>query len=297
MTNSYFKEKFLVWHIQGGLGKNVAATGLPKTIKEVYSDRQLIMVVSSPEVFLNNPYVDRVYPLGNCPYFYEDYIENKDTLVFRHEPYNQTGHILKHKHLINNWCDLLGIEYSNQTPQLYPNYSEKINAKKWFRDKPVVVLQTSGGELESKNVYSWCRDMPQDIAQLIVDKYKDSFHIFHVSRQGGYVLNDVERIDTKLSNMELFSMLTVSSKRFLIDSSLQHAAVAINLPSVVFWIGTSPQVFGYGMHTNIVAKQINNKNHLIGSYLFDFQFDYNVHECPYSTLEEMFDINDVINKI
>jgi hypothetical protein len=83
----------------------------------------------------------------------------------------------------------------------------------------------------------------------------------------------------------------------LIDSSLQHAAVAINLPSVVFWVGTSPQVCGYGIHTNIVANKIKNKNHLIGSYLFDFQFDYNVHECPYNSLEEMFDINFVINNI
>ena len=289
--------KYVVWHIQGGLGKNVAATSLPKTIKETYSDRKLIMVVSYPEVFLNNPYVDRVYPLGNSPYFYEDFIENKDTLVFRHEPYHQTGHIHKTKHLISNWCDLLGIEYSNQTPQLYPNYSEKINAKKWFRDKPVIVLQTSGGELESKNAYSWCRDMPQDIAQLIVDKYKDSFHILHVSRQGGYILNNVERIDAKLSNMELFSMLTVSSKRFLIDSSLQHAAVAINLKSTVFWVGTSPQVFGYEMHNNIVANKPKNKNQLIGSYLFDYQFDHNVHECPYSTLDEMFDISFAVNSI
>ena len=63
MTNSYFKEKFLVWHIQGGLGKNVAATALPQSIKQKYLDRKLIMVVSCPEVFLNNPYVDRVYPL------------------------------------------------------------------------------------------------------------------------------------------------------------------------------------------------------------------------------------------
>jgi hypothetical protein len=253
------------------------------------------MVVSYPEVFLNNPYVDRVYPLGNCPYFYEDFIENKDTLVFRHEPYHQTGHIHKDKHLVSNWCDLLNIPYENQTPQLYPNYSEKINAKKWFRDKPVVVLQTSGGELESKNIYSWCRDMPQDIAQMVVDKYKDSHNIFHITRQGGYVLNGVERVDMKLSNMELFGMLTVSSKRFLIDSSLQHAAVAINLPSVVFWVGTSPQVFGYGIHTNIVANKINNKNHLIGSYLFDYQFDYNIHECPYSSLEEMFDLEKVVS--
>ncbi len=289
--------KYVVWHIQGGLGKNVAATSLPKTIKETYSDRKLIIVASYPEVFLNNPYVDRVYPLGNSPYFYEDYIENKDTLVFRHEPYHQTGHIHKTKHLISNWCDLLNIEYSNQTPQLYPNYAEKINAKKWFRDKPVVLLQTSGGSLESNSTYSWCRDMPQEIAQLIVDKYKDIHHIFHVSRQGGYALNNVERLDTKLSNMELFGMLTVSSKRFLIDSSLQHAAVAINLKSTVFWVGTSPKVFGYEIHNNIVANEPKNKNQLIGSYIFDYQFDFNIHECPYSIIDDMFDMNVVINNI
>ena len=43
--------KYVVWHIQGGLGKNVAATSLPKTIKETYSDRKLIIVASYPEVF------------------------------------------------------------------------------------------------------------------------------------------------------------------------------------------------------------------------------------------------------
>jgi hypothetical protein len=97
--------------------------------------------------------------------------------------------------------------------------------------------------------------------------------------------------------MELFSILTVSSKRFLIDSSLQHAAVAINLRSTVFWIGTSPKVFGYDLHNNIVANQPKNKNQLIGSYLFDYQFDFNVHECPYSTLDEMFDMDFVISNI
>lgn len=285
--------KYVVWHIQGGLGKNVAATSLPKTIKEVYSDRQLIMVVSYPEVFLNNPYIDRVYPLGNCPYFYEDFIENKDTLIFRHEPYHQSGHIHKNIHLIANWCDLLNIEYTNQIPELYPNYSEKINAKKWFRDKPVIILQTSGGDLESKNVYAWCRDMPQGIAQLLVDVYKNTHHIFHVTRKSGYILDNVERIDYKLSNMELFGMLTVSSHRFLIDSSLQHAAVAINLKSTVFWIGTSPDVFGYKLHNNIIANKPKRRNQLVGSYLFDYQFDYNLHECPYDNLEEMFDLNKI----
>lgn len=98
-------------------------------------------------------------------------------------------------------------------------------------------------------------------------------------------------------SMELFGMLTVSSKRFLIDSSLQHAAVAINLKSTVFWVGTSPKVFGYELHNNIVANEPKKNNQLIGSYIFDYQFDFNIHECPYSIIDDMFNMNVVLNNI
>jgi uncharacterized phage-like protein YoqJ len=55
------EEKYVVWHIQGGLGKNIAATALISDVKKKYSDRKLIMVVSWPDVFLNHPDVDKVY--------------------------------------------------------------------------------------------------------------------------------------------------------------------------------------------------------------------------------------------
>ena len=51
-------EKYLVWHVQGGLGKNVASTSLIGDLKKRYSDRKLIMVVSWPEIFLNNKGID-----------------------------------------------------------------------------------------------------------------------------------------------------------------------------------------------------------------------------------------------
>ena len=38
--------KYVIWHVQGGLGKNVAATSLIPDLKEKYSDRKLVMVVS-----------------------------------------------------------------------------------------------------------------------------------------------------------------------------------------------------------------------------------------------------------
>jgi uncharacterized phage-like protein YoqJ len=286
-TKSKSIEKYLVWHIQGGLGKNIAATSLIKDIKNTYPDRKLIMVVSYPEIFLNNLYVDRVYQIGQTPYFYQDYIEDKDVLVFMHEPYNQTGHITKNKHLIENWCDLLNIKYTNQQPEIFVNYIQKMTVGLWARQKPIMVLQTTGGPAHQQYSYSWARDMPIEIAQAIVDKYKDEYHIMQVTREDGYVLENVERVDKPMSNMELFALLVESKKRVLIDSSLQHAAASFKLPSTVLWIGTSPTVFGYEIHKNITANLTKRANQLIGSYLFNYQFENNAHECPYINVQDI----------
>ena len=291
------KEKYLVWHIQGGLGKNIAGTALIRDLKEFYSDRKLIMVVSYPEVFLNNPNIDRVYQIGQAPYFYQDYIENKDVIVFKHEPYDQTGHITKKKHLIENWCDLLGIKFTNQQPEIYVNYIQKMTTGLWKRDKPVMVLQTNGGPANQQYSYSWTRDMPIEVAEELVNRYKSEYHIIQITRADGYPLDGVERVDRILSNMELFALLIESKKRILIDSCLQHAAAAFKLPSTVLWIGTSPIVFGYDLHKNIIAKLTTRSNQLIGSYLFDYQFENNAHECPYIDVKDIFNLDEIFANV
>ena len=291
------KEKYLVWHIQGGLGKNIAGTALIRDLKEFYFDRKLIMVVSYPEVFLNNPNIDRVYQIGQAPYFYQDYIENKDVIVFKHEPYDQTGHITKKKHLIENWCDLLGIKFTNQQPEIHVNYIQKMTTGLWKRDKPVMVLQTNGGPANQQYSYSWTRDIPIEVAEELVNRYKSEYHIVQITRADGYPLDGVERVDRILSNMELFALLVESKKRILIDSCLQHAAAAFKLPSMVLWIGTSPIVFGYDLHKNIIAKLTARANQLIGSYLFDYQFENNAHECPYIDVKDIFDLDEIFNNV
>ena len=291
-------EKYIIWHIQGGLGKNIAATALCNDLKQQYKDRKLIMVVSYPEAFLSNPVVDRVYALGQSPYFYQDYIEGKDIILFRHEPYNQTAHVTKKQHLIHNWCDLLGIEYKNQQPVLFPNYPQRMTIGIWQRPKPVMVIQTGGGPMQGQKFsYSWTRDMPIEVAQEIINKYSQQYHIIQVTRPDGYQLPGAERIDGALSNMELFSLLVTSQKRILIDSCLQHAAAALKLQSTVLWVGTSPTVFGYSSHKNIIAKLPKKANQLIGSYLFDYQFENNMHECPYMDVKDMFNIEEIFKSI
>ena len=294
------EKKYVIWHVQGGLGKNIAASSLTKDIKEKYKDREFILVCSFPEVFLNDPNIDKVYQMGNHPYFYENYIENKDVIIFKHEPYDQTGHITRKKHLIENWCDLLDIKYNKQQPYFPINYPQNKLSLQWIRQKPILLLQNTGGPFISEDKpipYEWARDLPIELAQILVDKYSSKYHIIQISRQGGYPLQNVERIDTPMSNMELFSLVGASEQRILIDSCLQHAASALKLPSVVFWVGTSPKVFGYDLHKNIKAKLPKRANQLINSYTFDYQFSNNNHECPYINIEEMFDINKVLKDL
>jgi hypothetical protein len=289
--------KFLVWHIEGGLGKNIAATALLPDIAKQYKTRKIVVVASYPEVFLNHPDVHRVYRVGMTAYFYEDYILNKDTLVFRHEPYFQTGHILKQKHLVQNWAELLGVTYKKQLPNLHLNMMQKRLPNIWQRQKPILLIQTNGGLFQGQALdYAWTRDMPIELANYIVDKIGKEYHIIQITRENSPQIPGVEVVNYPMSNMELFGLVAASEKRFLIDSCLQHAAAALNLPSTVFWVGTSPENFGYEMHTNIKSLPPKGQTKLIDAYLFDYSFDGQLHECPYQDLNEMFDMN-AIDKI
>jgi hypothetical protein len=137
--------------------------------------------------------------------------------------------------------------------------------------------------------------MPIEVAEAIVERYKNDYHIIQITRADGYPLTNVERVDKVLSNMELFALIIESKKRILIDSCLQHAASAFKLPATVLWIGTSPTVFGYDLHKNITAKLPKLANQLIGSYLFDYQFENNAHECPYIDVQDIFNIDEIFN--
>ena len=95
--------------------------------------------------------------------------------------------------------------------------------------------------------------------------------------------------------MELLSILLTSDKRLLIDSSLQHAAAALRLPSTVLWLGTSPKLFGYDIHDNIVADIPKNQK-LPDSYLFDYDFEGQLHDYPFDD-ETIFDLDEVIKSL
>ena len=293
--------KYSVFHVEGGLGKNIAATAVARCIKNNYPDRDLIVVCSYPEVFLHNPIVEKVYALGNTPYFYKDYIKDKDTYLFKHEPYFTNDHIQKKKSLIENWCSLYNIAYNNEKPELFiPKRISDFVKFKYSRQKPIMLIQSNGGMLKGQTYnYAWTRDMPIDLVEKVVLRFSQNYHIMQVCRNEFNVLKGfpIEPIFDKMSNLELLSLLLLSKKRLLIDSCLQHAAMALNLPSTVLWIGTSPKLFGYDLHDNIIANPPKNEPKLINSYLFDYNFEGILHESPYMEGEDLFSVEKIINSL
>ena len=295
--------KYSIFHLQGGLGKHVAATAIAKAIKNNHPDRKLIVVCAYPDVFLNLDFVDRVYTIGATSYFYQNYIQDKDSIIFHHEPYYTTDHIHKRLPLIQNWCKLYGLDYNGETPVIkYNKLQFDLSKRAWVKgNKPIMVIHTNGGLMTTEaKPYSWTRDMPEGIAQELVDHYKKDYFIYQVTKINSPKLKGANHIfatqQQSLTNMELFSLLLHSNKRILIDSSMQHAAAALNKPSTVLWNGTSPKVFGYDLHDNITTSIPYNFK-LPGSYLFDFDFNGNEVEYPFTEDQKLFDIDQIIKSV
>lgn len=293
------EKKYSIFHIEGGLGKHIAATAVARCIKNNHSDRELIIVCAYPSVYVNLDFVSRVYRIGNTPYFFRDFINEKDSLIFKHEPYFTTDHIHKKMRLIENWCKLYDLEYNGEEPELIFNPRELQKFRNMWQPsgKPIMVIQSNGGvyNQDSGLPYRWTRDIPFSLLQSIVNRYSETHQILQVTRPGSPVAVGATAITQEMTQMELLSILLNSDKRLLIDSSLQHAAAALSLPSTVLWIGTSPKLFGYEIHDNIVAD-IPKDQKLPDSYLFDYDFEGQLHDYPFKN-ETIFDLDEIIKSL
>ena len=285
----------IIFQINGGIGKCIIATAVTETIKKKYPDSKLIVVSGYPDVFLNNPYVDRSFSFGEHPYFYSDYIEDKEFKLLAHDPYLETSHINNSEHLIETWCKLFGLEYSGEMPKIYLTDRE-INffSKKYQSDKPIMVIQTNGG-VEQSLKYSWARDIPISVVEFVIDKFKNDYNIFHLKREDQLSFNDT--IPVTDSFRSIATLISMSNKRLFMDSFAQHLSSALKLESTVLWIANSPKVFGYENNKNIVSKPFTKKPELKMSYINKFNIQGEPLEFPYNNEFEIFDINEILDSL
>jgi hypothetical protein len=290
----------IVFQISGGIGKCIAATAVCQVIKKNYPDSKLIVISGYPDVFINNPHVSKNFKFGETAYFYKDYIENKDFQLFIQDPYITTSFFKEDKHLINIWCDLFGLKYEGELPQVFltkkemQNYTQQISLEQARWGKPIFLLQSNGG-FDANRKYGWARDLPGVVVNAVIEEFSKTHAILHVKREDQISYPNTTPVTTDFR--KICALATVSERRLVIDSFLQHLLGALNLPAVACWVVNSPVVYGYDIHTHIIANKESFEPELRNSVFSKYDITGNEQEFPYNDEDEMFDVHEIIDTL
>jgi hypothetical protein len=290
--------KYSILHIEGGIGKNILATAVISSLKSTDPERNIIVVTAWPSVFFNNPNVYQIYPIGQVSNFYKNFVKDKDTKIFRIDPYHTEDYILNKRHLIDIWCDLVGTKNDGIGPKLFFSPLELQNIRGKILNgvtKPIFLLHSNGGGGGPQSrPYSWYRDIPDQNARDVVEYFKNDYHIYQLGYEGQPKIEGTSNL--KLETREILASPLFSRKRLLIDSFTQHAAVAFGQKSVVCWVGNKPEVLGYDFHTNVKPNVDPVFDTLHSSYLDDGDIGGNPIQFPYDRMK-IFDSNEIINNL
>jgi hypothetical protein len=289
---------YSIFHLEGGIGKNILATAVISSLKSTDPERNIIVVTAWPQVWFNNPNVYQIYPIGQSANFYKNFIKDKDVQIFRMDPYHTEDYILNKKHLIDIWCDLVGAQNNGVGPKLFfsPLELQSIQNKILTGvTKPIFLLHTNGGGAgPHARPYSWYRDLPIQNAQDVVEYFKNDYHIYQLGYEGQVKLQGTNPL--QLDTREVLATPLFCRKRLLIDSFSQHSAMAFGQKSVVCWVGNKPEVLGYDFHVNIKPNVEPVFDTLHSSYLDDADIGGNPIQFPYDRLK-IFDSNEIINNL
>lgn len=295
-TEFNLSDKFIIFHISGGIGKNVLATAVVKAIKREFPDWNIVVLTAWRDAWQFNPYIFRCYNFQNAPFFYKNYIKDrKNVKVFALEPYMSEKYLLKTSHLLPIWCELCGVEYGGEAPELFFNQREiDFVRNNIVKNDPIFLLQTHGGG-NADIKHSWMRDLPIDTAQEIISQFQGEVRIIHVRRDDQLALPNVEQF--KGGIRELFVLIRESKFRLFIDSVCQHAAFALAKKSTVTWIRNFPDQLGYAFHDNIICKAQDEIDTLDFSVLEPYDISGQIIQCPFKEGTKLFDTNEIVQSI
>lgn len=287
----------IIFDVNGGLGKSVASTAFCARIKKKYPDSKLIVLTFWKDVFINNPNVDVCQSKGEDLDFYEKYVENQEVLFLLNDPYHSDNHMNGKEHLIQSWFSMIGETYQDELPELYFSKQEQQYYNQFFKfPNDVFVIQANGGAplQQGMDLYNWARDMPPNLVQRIIDHYRDEYSVGVIRAE--YQIKYGNCLDFKDKWRMIAIGLKSSKKRLFIDSCFQHISAALELKSTVVWSITSPNVFGYKIHDNILANP-QTKYQKPTDMISKFRLVEPLQNMPYENFNEIFSFDKIAQSI
>lgn len=285
--------KTIILPITGGIGRNIFATSVIKNFRKAYPDKKLFVVAGFPEIFFNNPNIDRVYGFNTIQHLYDDFVHGrKDTIILEVEPYRHPEYIGGQKHVVESWCDMLEIPCPDIKPEIYLTKSELDIAEAYVKkfEKPLVLIQANGGKApESQDKMQqvasltamYRRNLRDETVQELTDSLTaDGYKVGSVQTPNQFQPKNSEKISFPLR--AVIALVPHCYGIICIDSFLMHSAAAFNKKALVCWAGTSPDKLGYDFHVNLRQKVCKTPEcHRPNSYAFDVQPNGAIWDCPY----------------
>jgi ADP-heptose:LPS heptosyltransferase len=289
--------EYVVFIINGGIGKNINATVAIRGIKKKYPDKKLVILTGWPDIFKYNPHVHRVFRHGTTPYFYDEYILGNKAIVLNTEPYYHQDYISKTgKHITQSWCEQLNVPFDSPRPELYFSKAEVEGANRFksLSNKPLFFIQNMGG---NKNFKQFIRNLPLNTVSQVVNQMKHTHRIVLIKTKDQDGIEGVENTDN-YSLRDSLSLLLVADKVLCIDSMVQHACAAMNKKAVVCWSGTSPELLGYNSNINLRIQACPDPEcHRPNSFLADLDTKLEVWSCPYGEPCTNHDVKSILEAL
>jgi hypothetical protein len=215
----------ILLHINGGLGKCIMATAVIRSYKQANPESKVVVVSGYPEVFLNNPDVKRNFPF-NTPYLWQDYYGKMPVKVFAQDPYLSNSWIKNNgKHLIDVWCEELGVPSIQKTPLLFFSSAEVDELQSMIQtDKPLVVVQSTGGSNASAR--SWTRNPSTNDWESILGKFLENSYVLHLAVPQTPVLKNVHQRLDNLDRRKAMCLIYYANSVIGIDSFGLHTRAA-----------------------------------------------------------------------
>ena len=276
----------ILLNIEGGIGKNVAATG---AIKVAHKEGHTVDVLTAwPQIWIGNPNVNKVLDFGGIRYF-TDELKDYDKLIF-HDPYREQDFIQNKADLTATFNLLVNGKAESLKPEIYLNKAECIKVRGILDglEKPILAFQTNGGHNQG---YSWSRDLPLEEVIEVLNEMQEKYELIHLRANGQLEINGVKHTGD-LNIRECLVVLQESDRRLLIDSIYQHAAAAMNLKSTVVWVSTEVEKFGYAMHDNIHANVGKLKHGERTDFIFGGLQD-DADKCPFADDQKILPIKQI----
>jgi len=289
-------QKYIIFNSIGSLEKDLIGTAVVHSIKLQYPNHSIVVVSNNPDVWLHNPNVYRVYRVGNLAYFYDDYVNGKESMILWQDPYSTDDYLQRRKHIIEIWCELCGVTFRKTKPQLFFTQREQEVTKKILGlDKPtkqIFVIQTHS-ENAPESPYFWTRDIPTKIAREVVSEMiSKGYHVLHLRFGKEAVLPNTQSLNLNIRQM--FCAINFSDARLFINSFAPHVSSALGKRSVVFWVAQDPILSGYPINQNLVPDSGSE----LGKYVRDFNENFASESDRMTSpliIEDFYSSSEIVN--